>query len=128
MLTPRFSLFSFCIFMSLEKPSMGMVSLLLFSLNGGGSRGRGGAQGRDEGATTTSNSNGSGVGERLLTREDVAPARAGSFLEHQTNTERQLSTVADADNEVVAMATPQIDNHRGAGAAAEVAAHAPRDR
>jgi hypothetical protein len=41
---------------------------------------------------------------------------------------RQLSTVADADKEVVAMATPQIDNHSGAGAAAEVAAHAPRDR
>jgi hypothetical protein len=113
--------------MTLEKPSMGMVSLLLFALNGGGSRGRGGAQGRDEGATTTSNSNGSGVGERLLT-QDGAPARAGSFLEHQTNTERQLSTVADADNEVVAMATPQIDNHNGGGAAAAFAAHAPRDR
>ncbi len=126
---------SLCIFLALEKPAMGAVSLLLYTLNGGGGKGRGGAgrggaQGGDEGATAASANNGTGAGERLLARQDGAPARAGSFLEHQTRTERQLSTVADADNEAVAMATPQLDNNLRAssGAAAQVAAQlAPRD-
>ncbi len=121
---------SLCIFLALEKPAMGAVSLLLYTLNGGGVKGRGGAQGADEGATAASGNNGTGAGERLLARQDGAPVRAGSFLEHQTRTERQLSTVADADNEAVAMATPQIDNNLRAsgGAAAQVAAQlAPRD-
>ncbi len=102
---------------------MGMVNLLIFALQGGsGKRGGGDDEGGEdrqgEGVTIRAATN--GVAERLLPgnqlREDEVSqgvrnfsGRSASFLEHHALTERQVSSVTDVDNEVVAMATPQLD-------------------